>query len=490
MDTVLNEPDIDEPLQALGPMAPAAGLGEGAHDEWLSRAQAHSQRLEYAQAAALCEQGLALFPKSPMLWSELASAYLQQGALQAAELGFRSALNFAPGNPELLFGVAVCLQRQSKVDPARELLEAVVQLSPEHHRAWNNLATILECQGRYLEQQRAIERALSLEPANPSYTWNRAVARLRQGQFAQGWADYEARYLDSPRPPTPKTWTGEPAPHATLFVACEQGLGDTLQFMRFLPWARQRVGRLIICCPSALKPFLESQGCADEVIAGDGTPPPDMLSIRLMSLPHLMGLKTPADIATQPYLHAPADRVQAMACRFANRRRPFIALSWQGSKKYGADAQRSMPLHHLLPILRGWDATFFSVQKGEGSEQLADLPPDVHVEPLRPADDADGAFLDTAALLSHCDLFITTDSAVAHLAGGLGVPTQLLLPYAPDWRWGTREQPLQWYERVEMVFQPQAGDWATAVQRLLSTETAQKAQTSIATSTAALKPTW
>jgi tetratricopeptide (TPR) repeat protein len=451
---------------APSPLRQAPPPSEEGLSELLQAAQGLASAGQLGQAIALCEQGLARYPQAPGLWSELGSNYLEQGAFQSAELGFRTALHKLPGHPSLLFSLAVALQKQWKFDEALPLLQQVVRQEPQHHKAWSNLAGALGWQGRYEEQLSALETALSLSPAEPTYLWNRSLLWLRQGRFPEGWADYEARYRTLPKPPAPRTWGGQHAPHDTLWVACEQGLGDTLQFMRFLPWARQRVGRLVLACPTALKPFLQAQRCADEVVASDGTPPDGVLSIRLLSLPHLMGLKAPTDIPTEPYLHAPVDRVQAMASRFAHSRRPVVALAWQGSKKYGADAQRSMPLHHLLPVLQSWNATFVSVQKGEGSEQLAALPPDVHVEPLHPADDADGAFLDTAAILSHCDLFITTDSAVAHLAGGLGVPTRLLLPFAPDWRWGTREQPLRWCESVEMVFQEAAGDWGSAAKRL------------------------
>ena len=460
MHTTLLSP---EPLQ---PSRPLPAPSDSGLRELLDAAQALANAGRLGDAIALCEQGLAQHPDAPELWCELGSNYLEQGALQSAELGFRTALQMMPGHPDLLFSLSAALQKQWKFSDALPLLQEVVRLQPEHHKAWSNPAGALGWQGRYDEQLSALDRTMSLCPAEPTYLWNRSLQWLRHGRFAEGWADYEARYRTLPKPPTPRTWGGERAPLDTLWVACEQGLGDTLQFMRFLPWARQRVGRLVLACPTAFKPFLEAQQCADEVVASDGTPPPDVLSLRLLSLPHLMGLQSPADIPQTPYLRAQTERLEALAPWFAGRPRPLVALAWQGSKKYGADAQRSMPLHHLRPLLQSWDAQFVSVQKGEGSEQIADLAPGVHIEPLRDSDDQAGAFLDTAAILSHCDLFITTDSAVAHLAGGLGVPTQLLLPFAPDWRWGTREQPLKWYESVEMVFQDVAGDWGSVVTQL------------------------
>lgn len=458
-------PEQSALTQALAPDARTQALTEA-----IEKAQCLARLGRLDEAIRWCEQTLSAHPQSPELWSELGSNYLDNGALAAAELGFRTALGLAPEHPELRFNLSVALQKQWRFEEALPLLQAVVAEQPEHHKAWSNLAGAWGWQGQYALQLEALNRALLLQPDNPSYRWNRAVADLRLGHFEAGWAAYEARYLTLPKPPTPCTWGGEPLPAQTLWVACEQGLGDTLQFMRFLPWARARVGRIVLACPSALKPFLDAQGCADEVIANDGTPTPGVHSIRLLSLPHLMGLKHPSELQPQPYLRANRDRLERMRERLAasahRRDGPRVALSWQGSKTYGADSQRSMPLMHLLPLLRGWNAQFVSVQRNHGTEQLDGLPPDVAIERLRDEDDRDGAFLDTAAMLSTCDLFITTDSAVAHLAGGLGVRTLLLLPYAPDWRWGTAQQPLHWYDSVTPLFQRRPGDWDELVNRI------------------------
>ena len=434
--------------------------------DWLDRIKALEATQRANEAISLCEQALSCHPGSPFLWSELGSLYLAHGSWEAAEMGFRAALQRSPGHPELLFNLSVALQRQWRLDEAANLLQQTLERDPSHHKAWSNLASVLGWQGHHAQEKEALERSLALAPGDPEYRWNRALAWLRQGRFADGWRDYEARYEFMREPPAPCTWDGQPLPGSTLWVACEQGLGDTLQFLRFLPWARARVGRLLLACPSALKPFLDAQAVADEVHASDGAPPPGMPSVRLLSLPHLMRLASPADIPRTAYLRAESSRVQAMARRLSPWRRPRVALSWQGSKAYGADARRSMRLAELLPLLRAWNADFFSVQRGEGSEQLAQLPADVTVQPLREGDDRDGAFMDTAALLMNVDLTVCTDSAMAHLSGGLGVPTLLLLARTPDWRWGSPEAPLAWYDSVRPVFQETAGDWQAVVLRL------------------------
>jgi hypothetical protein len=269
-----------------------------------------------------------------------------------------------------------------------------------------------------------------------------------------------------PRPATPRTWSGEPRPTDTLWVACEQGLGDSLQFVRFLPQARQRVGRLVLACPPTLLPLLSHQGLADEVVASDGTPQ-HALSVRLMSLPHVLGLGRPDDLASPPYLRVDSSRVARMRERFAVDGRPLVAVAWQGSKAYAADAMRSIPLRALWPLLHAWPARFVSVQQGAGHEQRHELPAGLHLERLSEADDQDGAFTDTAALLSLCDALVTSDSALAHLAGALGVRCLLLLPHVADWRWGQVHDSVPWYPSTELFRQDRPGDWASAVNKLV-----------------------
>lgn len=432
----------------------------------LRRAQLLNPLRRHAEAIACCEALLIQYPYSAELWSEIASNYLDSGSLDAAELGFRMALERAPGHPEHLYNLSLALQKRWQLAEAESLLRQVVALNPGHHRAWCNLASVLDWLGRPEDALNAMNRAMALSPQDPDCRWNRSLVLLRLGRYQEGWAEYEARYEVLPRPATPRTWSGEPRPTETLWVACEQGLGDSLQFVRFLPQARQRVGRLVLACPPALQPLLSQQSLADEVVAGDGTPQ-HALSVRLMSLPHVLGLCRPDDLASPPYLRVDPARIARMRERFPADGRPLVALAWQGSKAYAADAMRSIPLQALWPLLQAWPARFVSVQKGAGHEQIHELPTGLHLEGLSEADDQGGAFTDTAALLTLCDALVTSDSALAHLAGALGVRCLLLLPHVADWRWGQDCASAPWYASTELFRQDLPGDWASAVDKLM-----------------------
>ncbi len=432
----------------------------------LRRSQLLNQLRRYAEATACCEALLIRYPYSAELWSELASNYLDSGCLEAAELGFRMALERALGHPEHLYNLALALQKRWQLAEAESLLRQVVALNPEHRLAWSNLGSVLDWLGRPEDALDAMNRAMALSPQDPDCRWNRSLVLLRLERYQEGWAEYESRYALLSRPATPRTWSGEPRPTETLWVACEQGLGDSLQFVRFLPQARQRVGRLVLACPPALQPLLSQQDLADEVVASDGTPQ-HALSVRLMSLPHVLGLSRPADLASAPFLRAHPARVARMRERFPLDGRPLVALAWQGSKAYAADVMRSIPLRALWPLLHAWPARFVSVQKGAGHEQLYELPAGLRPESLSEADDQDGAFTDTAALLTLCDALVTSDSALAHLAGALGVHCLLLLPHVADWRWGQVHDSVPWYPTTELFRQDRPGDWASAVNKLM-----------------------
>lgn len=432
----------------------------------LRRAQLLNPLRRYAEAIACCEALLIQYPHCAELWSEIASNYLDSGSLDAAEFGFRMALERAPGHPEHLYNLSLVLQKRCQLAEAESLLWQAVALNPEHRQAWCNMGSVLDGLGRPEEALDVLNRAMALSSQDPDCRWNRSLVLLRLGRYQEGWAEYESRYTLLPRPTTPRTWRGELRPTETLWVACEQGLGDSLQFVRFLPQARQRVGRLVLACPPALQLLLSQQGLADDVVASDGTPPYPF-SVRLMSLPHVLDLSRPADLASPPYLRVDPARVARMRERFPADGRPLVAVAWQGSKAYAADAMRSIPLRALWPVLHEWPARFVSVQKGVGHEQLQELPAGLLMEGLSEADDQDGAFTDTAALLTLCDALVASDSALAHLAGALGVRCLLLLPHVADWRWGHIHDSVPWYPSTELFRQDRPGDWASAVDKLM-----------------------
>jgi hypothetical protein len=418
---------------------------------------------EAAAALSRAEEFVARHPASAAAWSELGGSWLDVGRPEAALLAFDRACLLAPGEPEHRYNLALAMLGVARFEEARRLLEQVVRERPKHARAWSNLGAALEAVGGHRAQLEACERACALSPEDGNFRWNLALALLRLGRFREGWTAYEARYARFATPAVDRTWDGAPRPGETLLVAAEQGFGDTFQFGPLLRLARERVGRLVLGVHAPLVPLLSSMSLADEVVPHAAMPDVP-LRTRLLSLPLLLDRPEPEGDA--PLLPSPStERAERWRTRLGTER-PVVSVAWQGSRAYADDARRSPPVEALRAFLEGLDATVVSVQRGEPEGTLASLGLDgPHM--VEPADlDRDGAFLDTAAILQVSDLVVTSDTAVAHLAGVLGRPVFVALPHVADWRWGTGGATSPWYPSMRLFRQPAPGDWSAVFRQM------------------------
>ncbi|MCU0665330.1 MAG: hypothetical protein MUC50_23760, partial [Myxococcota bacterium] len=278
----------------------------------------------------------------------------------------------------------------------------------------------------------------------------------------EGWQTYEWR-RQIPEIPICRfalpQWDGQSHPDKVLLLHAEQGLGDSLQFIRFASFARQRVGRLVFLChPPLLRLFSRVPGIDALVPLGEPPPPCDM-HLPLLSLPWVLGAVSSELGCRTPYLSPEPALVEAFAMRLSSIPRPRVGICWQGNPSYRDDKNRSIPVRHFLPLLEA-GVELVSVQKNHGLEQLACADPEGRVLNLGPALDLErGAFVDTAAVLANLDLLITSDTAMPHLAGALGVPVWCLLPHVPDWRWGLKGDRTPWYPTMRLFRQTRPGDW-------------------------------
>ena len=315
---------------------------------------------------------------------------------------------------------------------------------------------------------------------NEMIRYNRAMTLLLAGDFSAGWPEYECR-LQIPQHchryswhEPQHRWTGQPFPGQTLVVYAEQGLGDCIQFCRYLPFAKALGGKTVLCAPPSLTPLLQTLAGVDAVIPGSAAGPSQPVRLRwavpVMSMPGLFQttLATIPDHA--PYLQVPADyrqkwqRLLAPHRRSSRRKIGFVFASANDL------SVKSCPLDQWAPLVSLPGLQWFSLQKGAAAADLASAaPPFDQVVDLS---ESIGDFADTAALLEQLDLLITIDTSVAHLAGALGKPTWLLLPFAADWRWLLGRSDSPWYPSFRLFRQTAPGQWPavieTARQQLLS----------------------
>lgn len=338
-----------------------------------------------------------------------------------------------PTDSETLLKLAVCSANNGQVEEAEMMAVRVLQLDPANHKAHTLLGAVLAMCGDHEAAEVHLERALAIAPNLPSAMWNKSHLELMRGDFKNGFEHF--RYGRTAKinhcRAFGKEWEGEKT--GTLFVWCEQGAGDVIQMLRYLPQIREKAERIALEVYSPLVSLCDVQGFADAVVAQPDdwhNPVQYDAHVGVMDLPRLCGVDAPEKVDGSPYLKLPgfdwSDKLQGRV----------LGICWKGSPTHENDAQRSLTEADLKPLAK---FPFVSFQKGE---TLYDWP----TVPM-------GDYAQTASLLAGLDLLVTCDTSVAHLAGALGVPTWCIVPKNGEWRWGNSGEKTCWYESVR-VFRP------------------------------------
>ena len=437
-------------------------------DAHLNLAAALGEQDRAAEAAALLPRAVALAPERPEAHHTLATALRQLGRLDEAEAAGRHALALRPHYAEALGNLGLILREQGRLDEAEPLLRRALALQPTTVRAFNDLAIVLADQARLHEALAVLDLAAALDPADAETRHHRALLLLLQGRFGEGWAEYEARFDTKQGRPDRRgfaqpRWDGEALEGRTILLHAEQGLGDTLQFCRYASLVAGRGGRVVLEVQPPLRPLLASlPGVAQLIVQGETLPPFDVCC-PLLSLPRAFGMGEGADAgavpAGTPYLAPPADALARWRERLPPGRAPRVGVVWAGNPRHVNDRRRSLPFAALAPL---WDVpgvSWASLQAGPRASDLAGAPPGV-IEDLAPRLHDFG---ETAAAVCQLDLVVTADTAVAHLAGALGKPAFVLLPFVPDWRWLRRGGSSPWHPTLRLFRQDARREWASVV---------------------------
>ena len=428
---------------------------------------AGENRLE--EAASAYTQSLSV-KELPDAHYNLANALRRQARIDQSIAHYRRALALRP-DAAILNNLADVLCEEGQIDEAVLLLERAIQVKPDYLDAHNNLGTALQRLGKVEGAISCFERALQIQPESPEVQRNLAMALLLTGDYEHGLALYEQRRriakTSVKRDFRQPLWDGSDLRGQTILLHDEQGLGDTLQFVRFVPMVQARGGRVILECQPPLQRLLQSQQLGIEQVIADGQRRPHFdLQCPLISLAYLLQTTLDTIPANIPYLHADAALAQYWHRELvAHRDRKKIGLGWAGSPVHRNDRDRSFTLDVLVPLAKLPDVQFFSLQKGEPARQAAGGGGDLELID-RTHELAD--FADTAALVANLDAVVSADTSVAHLAGAMGKPTALLLPFAPDWRWLIDRDDSPWYPTMRLFRQPKRGDWHSSVQSLVN----------------------
>ena len=397
-------------------------------------------------------------------WTNLAVALRRQGRFAPAEAAAKRGLALPGGNTDAGWSnLGNLLRDQGRFAEAEAAFNAALAAGGGHGTRYN-LALLLRDRGRLDEALAAIAPALAAEPGNPQIQWDHALIRLQAGDWREGFAAYEARWR-LPGVPAPASdrpwWAGEPLDGRTLLLVGEQGMGDVIQFARFVTQIPAG-GRCMLAVRAPLLRLFRTAPALDGVVLVEAAAPlpPHDLVLPLLSLPRVLQA-TPGTLPPPLAFRVPEAMTAAADARLAPRHgRRRLGIVWAGSSGHRNDRHRSAPLDRFVPLLAdpAWDVLSFQV--GPHAAELATHGLGGLVSDLAPmiAD-----FLDTAAFLRTIDRLVTVDTGIAHLAGSLGIPTSVLLPEACDWRWGVGTDATPWYPGLTLVRQPRQGDWESAI---------------------------
>lgn len=469
--------------------------------EAFQRAVAAFRAGRWAETERLCGAVVAVQPDHFDAAHVLAAAQAAQGKLDLALASYDRALALRPDFAEVISNRGTCLERLGRLDDALASYQRALALRPDFFDALYNLGNVLCTLGRHAEALAAYDRALAVRPSHADALNNRgqalrelmrydealasydaaiavaprhamahcnaAALRLLLGDFRRGWADYEWRWQKAsvvrfdrkfPQP----LWRGEPVAGRTILLHSEQGLGDTIQFCRYVPLAAARGARVIFEVEPPLFGLMSRFSDVAQVVPKGGALPPFDLHCPLLSLPMAFGTELATIPAAPAYLGAPAPQSEHWRARLAGLRRPRVGLVWAGNPKHERDRERSIALRALLPLL-DVEASFVSLQKELRPDDAAVL------QQRRDILAAGGVlrdFSDTAGLVSALDLVISVDTSVAHLAGALGKPVWILLTYVPDFRWLLDRDDSPWYPSARLFRQDATRMWDSVIARL------------------------
>ena len=429
-----------------------------------------------AEAEAYHRHAIRLKPDSIDTLNNLGVSLQSQKRLEEALATLQQALCLKPDDAETHSNLGNVRKEQGKLDAAVSHYREAVRFKPKYAVAHNNLGFALQEQGNYADAMSSYNRALEIEPELAVAHWNRSLLRLLLGDFEQGWQEYEWRWTQPnftrrsfPQP----RWDGSDLNGKTLFLHVEQGFGDVFQFIRYLSGRNGRLAgaKVIVECHPQLQRVLKGARGIDQLVPLGSPLPAFDVWAPLVSLPGIFRTTVETVPATVPYLHADAELLEHWRQHlqsFKDLGRFFkVGTAWQGNPTYRADKQRSIPLAQFTPLAQVQGVRLVSLQKGQGTDQLAGIAGRFLVVDLGDRlDSTTGAFMDTAAVMKNLDLVITSDTAVAHLAGALGVKVWVPLPLVPDWRWLLEREDCPWYPTMRLFRQTRYGQWEDVFERM------------------------
>jgi tetratricopeptide (TPR) repeat protein len=438
-----------------------------------------------ALALATFQTALSLQPESADMHNALGNTLRILGRLADAVTHLQQALLLRQDFAEAHNNLGSALLSQGRAGEAIAHLREALRLRPEFPEAHNNLANAVLEEGAIDDAMAHCLEAVRLRPEFVDAHHDLALLLLLKGDFKRGFAEYEWRWKvpnSYRRSFSQPLWDGSPLKGRSILLHAEQGLGDTIQFIRYVPLVRQMGGEVVLECQAALLPLLSGMPGISHLIARDMALPAFDVHAPLLALPGIFRTTLDTIPAAVPYLSPDGELVERWrqvlaeeysphapreAGRHAERGAYTVGIAWQGNPSFPRDRLRSIPLTFFARLAKVGGMQLVNLQKGPGTDQLQSLGGQVPILDLgNQLDEKSGAFMDTAAVMKNLDLVICSDSAVAHLAGAMAVPVWIALPFIPDWRWLLEREDSPWYPTMRLFRQRLPGDWNEVFDRI------------------------
>ena len=416
------------------------------------------------EAEATLGQVIALQPDSADAHNNMGNALTDKGDLGAAIDSYKRALQIKPDFAVAYYNMGIALKANDDPDGAIDSYQKALKIRPDYVEAYNNLGDTLNEEGKLDSAIDNLKQAIKIKPDFADASYNLAYPYLLLGSLEKGFNFYESRLRKTKPTLAPARahliWDGEKSLSGKHFVIYEeQGLGDIIQFCRYLPFLEQKGANITFKVKSNLHALLQTMDSNSRLVSSISEENENKIDFEapLMSIPHLLNTSLDTIPALNPYLFADQGKTQTWGERVSTDKFK-VGICWQGSKSNTMDVGRSFPLSLFAGISKIPNVELISLHKGEGEAQMAGI--DFHVTTLGHDFDAgQNAFLDTAAVMMNCNLIITACTSIAHLAGAIGRPTWVALKQTPDWRWMLDRPDSPWYPTITLYRQKSRGDW-------------------------------
>jgi len=447
--------------------ARALALQPDSPDLHASFARVQCKQGAFGEAVGSCRRALSLDPRQYEFYNELGHALTHVGDYGAAVEAYQSALTLRPDSAEAVYGLGYILERNGELVAAANAYWNALKLNPRLGVAYQHLGITYHLQGDWAKAIECAEALQKLEPDSAEARSFLGLIHLQQGNFPLGLREYEDRWrttygLRHRRKFLQPLWKGEPLEGSRILLHAEQGMGDTLQFLRYAPLVAARGGKVVLEVQPRLHRLLAPTPGMEMVIRWGETLPEFDWHCPLLSLPLALGTDLNTIPAKVPYVYP--DPAQAETWRQRLQGKSLrIGLAWGGNAKHPHERWRSIPLEHLAPLTNLDGTTFYSLQMGATADQVKQLGYGSHLIDLQ-GEQKD--FADTAAIVANLDLVISIDTSVAHLAGALGKPVWVLLHKSPDWRWMLEREDSPWYPTARLFRQSTLRNWQDVLARV------------------------